>query len=93
MNLLITAMTALTFVADAKTTEGPKSAIAYHQESRCLQDEPFEIAAIASGFPMQSSSDWSIGSTAPRAIMTKEYRTRPNYEPPYYMHWCAAFAD
>lgn len=91
---LIIAVIAVTFVTDANFTEGPRLSIEDPQEFRFLQDEPYEIAAIALGYPMQSSSDWNAGSTGPRAIMTKELKYRTyNIEPPYFMHWCSGFAD
>ncbi len=71
MHLLILALTARSSSVSKETAEAPRSFDVGHEVSRYLQDEPYEIAAIALGYPMQSSSDWVVGSTGPRAIMTK----------------------
>jgi hypothetical protein len=57
-----------------------------------LPDDVYEVAAIALGYPLASSSDWIAGSTAARAIMTKNDGVRKGAVD-YYGHWCSGFAD
>ena len=96
MYLLVAAMSILSSSAFEYHSEGDRSLITKYEDRNFLSDDVYEVAAIALGYPLTSSSDWDHGSTASRAIMTKinvkgNGPSGPGRE--YYAHWCSGFAD
>jgi hypothetical protein len=71
MYLSLAATFILSSFAMANNLEGARSTIARLESTNSLPEENIEIAAIALGYPLASSSDWVIESIASRAIMTK----------------------
>ena len=92
MYLLVAATSILSSSAFEYHSEGDRSLITKYEDRNFLSDDVYEVAAIALGYPLTSSSDWMVGSTADRAIMTKNLTMRKGIEN-YYLHWCSGFAD
>ncbi len=92
MYLLVAATSILSSSAFEYHLEGDRSLITKYEDRNFLPDDAYEVAAIALGYPVTSSSDWHLGSTASRAIMTKDNRDRKT-NVDYSIHWCSGFAD
>ena len=93
MHLLVVATLILSSIAMENYQKGGRSLIAKYEDYNSLTDDAFEIAAIALGFPISSSSDWFVGSKADRAIMTKVFARGNGPDPNQFAHWCSGFAD
>ncbi len=93
MHLLIVATLILSSIAMENYQEVSRNLIAKNEDYNSLPDDAFEIAAIALGFPISSSSDWFVGSKADRAIMTKVFARGNGPDPNQFAHWCSGYAD
>jgi hypothetical protein len=93
MYLLVVATSILSSSAIEYHSEGDRSLITKYEDRNFLSDDAYEVAAIALGYPVTSSSDWDYGSTASRAIMTKINVKGNGPAANYYAHWCSGFAD